>query len=297
MKFSYSVLQINTQKDTNNHAFMPSDFLINHKGTCFPPPKDIYDEVYHSEQSEFSPPQLFLVYNEYRPMDYKARSLSISDIIRYDLPNGKHLHLFCDHVGFTPIDIDENHKFAKEPQFIPSADSKSGVVVLTYETDSGVREVRINPDDLHRGKNFGLNEIGQMIELTPAEILQVIYVHGKYKSLVRRQEDIKTLKGWQKSGLRTFMDYVVPGDKVNDDTVNYFINISPPVTCYSTYVQVGEAYDHFRDESGNEQPCYLTFKRENNVSNWFFLGICKKCGSENLYMEKTWNENFIELLW
>lgn len=297
MKFSYSILQVNTQRDTDNYAFMPSDFLISHKGTSFPPPMDIYDEVYRSEQSEFSPPQLFLIYNEYRPKDYKARSLSISDIIRYELPNGKQLYLYCDHVGFTPIDIDENHKFAKEPEYIPSADTKPGIVVLTYETDTGVREVRINPEDLHRGRNFGLNEFGQMIELTPAEILHAIYVYGGYKLFVRRQEDIKTLKGWQASGLKTFTDYVVPGDKVSEDIVNYFINISPPIVWYSLYVQAGSAYEHIRDESGKENPCYLTFKREDNDGEWIFTGICTKNDSNNLYKEKLWNENFIELIW
>ena len=297
MKFSYSILQINTTRDTNNHAFMPSDFLTSHKGTCFPPPIDIYDEVYSSEQTKFSPPQLFLIYNEYRPKDYKARSLSVSDIVRYDLPNGKKLHMFCDHVGFTPVDIDENHKFAKEPEYIPSSDTKPGVVILTYTTDIGVREVHINPEDLHRGKNFGLNELGQMIELTPAEILHAIYVYEKYKSYIRRQEEVKTLMGWQSSGLKTFMDYVVPGVKVSEDIVNYFIDISPPVAWYSNYVQVGEAYDHVHDESGNEQPCYLTFKKEDNDSDWIFLGICLRCDSENLYAKKSWNENFVELIW
>lgn len=297
MKFSYSILQINTKRDTDNHAFMPSDFLTKHHGTSFPPPMDIYDEVYRSEQSEFSPPQLFLIYNEHIPKDYKARSLSVSDIVRYELPCGKQLHLFCDHIGFTPIDIDENHKFAKVPEYIPAADTKPGVVVLSYETDSGVREVRVNPNDLHRGKNFGLNEIGQMIELSPAEILQTIYVYGRYKSHMRRQEEIKTLKGWQSSGLRTFMDYVVPGDKVGEDVVNYFINISPPIIWCSLYVQVGEAYDHIKDESGKEQPCYLTFKREDNNSDWIFTGVCTKYSSDNHYTEKSWNENFIELVW
>ncbi len=184
MKFSYTILQINLKRDTEHHAFMGSQFLTNYQNTCFPPPFDIYDEVYKSSQNEFSPEELFKLFNVNHPEDYKARSLSISDIIRYELPNGKYLHLFCDNFGFEPIDIDENHKIAREAEYVPNQDKKGGVVKLHYLTDSGERTVRINPDDLGCEKNFGLNENGQMVELTPAEILKALRVYENFINLM-----------------------------------------------------------------------------------------------------------------
>ena len=296
MNYKYTIMQINTGRDKQNHAFMGSDFLITYKGTSFPPQKDLYDEVYSSTQDTFSPESLFIKYNHNLPNDYRARSLSVSDILKYELPNNKTLYLYCDSFGFMAVDWDEEHKFATIPEYVPSSDKKSGVVLFKYITEGEERTVKVNPDDLIHKKKFGINQSGQPIELTEAEILNTIIFTEKHKMSVRGEEKIKTLKGWQDSGFRTFEDYVKPSNLISEDIVKYFINISPPVIWNSLYVQAGEPFDHITDDDGKLQPCYLTFKREDNNSDWKFVGVCFKYGSENLYIEDSVYDKFIKLM-
>lgn len=296
MKYKYRIMQINMNRDNHNHAFMGSEFLITYSGTNFPPPQDLYDEVYSSTQNDFSPESLFIRFNQNLPSDYRARSLSVSDIIKYKIQSNRYLHLYCDSFGFIAVDLDEEHKFAAIPEYTPASDKKSGVVVFKYITENGERTLSVNPDDLNHKKKFGVNENGQLVELTDAEVLNTIIFTEKYKMTIRGKEKIKTLKGWQESGFRTFEEYVKPNNLVSEDIVNYFINISTPVIWNSLYVQVGGAADHIIDDNGKEQPCYLTFKRETNESNWRFLGVCFKNDSKNLYIEDSVYEKFIKLI-
>lgn len=296
MKYKYRIMQININRDNHNHAFMGSEFLIAYGGTTFPPQNNLYDEVYSSAQNDFSPESLFIKFNQNLPSDYRARSLSVSDIIKYEIQNNRYLHLYCDSFGFIAVDLDGEHKFATTPEYIPASDKKSGVVIFKYITESGERTLSVNPDDLIQKKKFGVNENGQPIELTDAEVLNTLIFTEKYKMTIRGKEKVKTLKGWQESGFRTFEEYVKPNNLVSEDMVNYFINISTPVIWNSLYVQVGGVTDHFVDDSGKEQPCFITFKRDSNNSDWKYVGNCIKYGSDNYSIEDSVYEKFIKLM-
>lgn len=296
MKYKYKIMQINMNRDNHNHAFMGSEFLTTYSGTAFPPPKDLYDEVYNGTQNDFSPESLFIQFNHNLPSDYRARSLSLSDIIKYELQNNRYLHLYCDSFGFIAVDLDEEHKFATMPEYIPASDKKSGVVVFKYITENSKRTLSVNPDDLNHKKKFGVNENGQLVELTDAEVLNTIIFTEKYKMSIRGKEKIKTLKGWQESGFRTFEEYVKPNNLVSEDIVNHFINISTPVIWNSLYVQVGGSIDHIIDDNGKEQPCFSTFKRDSNNSDWIYVGVCTKNCSDNYIIENSVYEKFIKLM-
>lgn len=296
MKYKYRIMQINMNRDNHNHAFMGSEFLITYGGTTFPPPNDLYDEVYDSTQNDFSPESLFIKFNQNLPSDYRARSLSVSDIIKYEIQNNRYLHLYCDIFGFIAVDLDGEHKFATTPEYIPASDKKSGVVIFKYITESGERTLSVNPDDLIQKKKFGVNENGQPIELTDTEVLNTLIFTEKYKMTIRGKEKVKTLKGWQESGFRTFEEYVKPNNLVSEDMVNYFINISTPVIWNSLYVQTGGPITHIIDNNGKEQPCFITFKRDTNDSDWKYVGNCTKYGSDNYSIEDSVYEKFIKLI-
>ncbi len=51
----YSILQINLERDKDGYSFWSSTSILGHANAEFPPPKFIYDEIYHGEQNSFDP--------------------------------------------------------------------------------------------------------------------------------------------------------------------------------------------------------------------------------------------------
>ena len=85
---------------------------------------------------------------------------------------------------------------------------------------------------------------------------------------------IKTMSGWEDSDADSFMDYCNPGDFVDDDIVDYFLNVVPPVTFEAGFVQCGEAISHKPDpdKEGRYRATYATFVQEGD--GWKFCGEC-----------------------
>lgn len=82
-------------------------------------------------------------------------------------------------------------------------------------------------------------------------------------------KEIKTYKGWINSDADTIDKYLNPGDLVDEEMYNYFLNILPPLVLDKYYLQVGGACDYV---SGNYT--YVTFIFENG--NWIYKGECHK---------------------
>lgn len=60
------------------------------------------------------------------------------------------------------------------------------------------------------------------------------------------------------------------GDVVDQEFVDYFLNVLPPV-CWSNFIiQMGEPYSH--DEEG--YPTYATLK--NTLNGWVYAGHCRR---------------------
>lgn len=76
---------------------------------------------------------------------------------------------------------------------------------------------------------------------------------------------------WEESNL-AFTNFAQPGDVVDDEIVDYFLNILPPRTWkHNMMIQVGEAHDFVRG-----LPTYLTFVRkwDDATPKWVYAGCC-----------------------
>ena len=129
-----------------------------------------------------------------------------------------------------------------------------------------------DPGELPGGiKYYGYVEYQR--DLTPREVEDYELYDGNNK--------IKTLDGWRGSGADSFYDYAQPGDIVDRDTVDYFIDCMPPRSMTYGYVQMGEPYSSRFDEyTGKYRSTYLTFFKEGQ--NWIYQGTCFGGGLKNI---------------
>lgn len=269
----YQIMQISHDRDEFNHAFMNKDFLLKISKTVFPPPRELYDYVYSDTADGINPEQLFTRFNNNLPSDYRARSLSVSDVIEYLLPNGERLYLFCDSFGFEPIDFGPEYQIAKEAEYIPVADNQAEQVKLFYRNYYTERTVTVDIRKFSDGNRIAMGNNGEEIKLTPSETLKTLFVLDDGRSKIRSREEVKTLKGWEASWLPQFGDYVLPGELVDEKIVDYFLNILPQVSISSGYLQVGEPHSHIQDDTGKFRPCFITFQKADSL-NWRYHGIC-----------------------
>jgi hypothetical protein len=72
---------------------------------------------------------------------------------------------------------------------------------------------------------------------------------------IARTGKARTFRGWQDSGL-SFDAYFQPGDRVDEETYYYFLEILPPRSMREGAFQVGEPNDH-RGPNGSAR--YSTF--------------------------------------
>lgn len=83
----------------------------------------------------------------------------------------------------------------------------------------------------------------------------------------------KTLDEWKKSTDEIFADFCKPGDIVNQDIINYFINSLPPICIGENFVQAGGVFVHILDKGDNLfKPTYTTFEKEDG--KWVYKGNC-----------------------
>lgn len=80
-----------------------------------------------------------------------------------------------------------------------------------------------------------------------------------------------TVEMWEKC--ERFDDLVEPGDSVDEAIVDNFRDILPPAMMLPGFLQVGEACDHVKDESGRYRATYATFAKD-QTGKWIFYGEC-----------------------
>lgn len=76
----------------------------------------------------------------------------------------------------------------------------------------------------------------------------------------------KSYEEWLDSK-KCFADFVQEGDIVDNDMVDYFIEVLPPITWNSNVIQMGECYDF----DGNGKRRYLTLEKKDG--EWIYTGI------------------------
>lgn len=88
---------------------------------------------------------------------------------------------------------------------------------------------------------------------------------------------IKTLKEWQESDSRDWCEYCQPGDEIDREAYDYFLNVLPPRTLEYGYFQVGEPHSHRQDKDGKVKATYPTFgesEHEDGSKKYLYLGNC-----------------------
>lgn len=137
---------------------------------------------------------------------------------------------------------------------------------------------------------------GDDYTLTREETLKALETLQEGRRQLLERYPVKTFQGWRESGLPTFKDYCKPGDKVDEEMVDYFVNSVPPVTLRSDCTQSGEPFSSEADpETGKYRQTYGTFVRLTS-SLWRFEGYCFIGQTTNKVKAKTSLERRIEEL-
>ena len=88
---------------------------------------------------------------------------------------------------------------------------------------------------------------------------------------------MKTFRNWTATAM-SLTSFLKPGDEVDQEMADYFINAVPPKTMTTDLIQLGEPHDHFRDQDRKYRPVFATLKRQGE--KWFYVGICFSGQSE-----------------
>lgn len=82
---------------------------------------------------------------------------------------------------------------------------------------------------------------------------------------------LKTLKDWKEE---KWDDFCKPGDLVDEDIYWHFLNILPPRSMRSGYLQVGEPNDsRLNPKTGRYASTYMTFVKVKEGA-WRYCGNC-----------------------
>ena len=101
-----AIYQINSDRDSERIAFVGLHSLERRRGSKDICP-EIYDKVYEAEVGCTSLEDVYEKFNIDKPDDYKARSLSVSDVVEViESDSVEPCFYFCDSIGFEKIDFD-----------------------------------------------------------------------------------------------------------------------------------------------------------------------------------------------
>lgn len=102
----------------------------------------------------------------------------------------------------------------------------------------------------------------------------------------------KSLAGWRESGLNV-EDYLLVGDTVDEEMVDYFRNILPPLRD-GRVLQPEEPYSCEPDELGRYRNTYITFAQRG--SGWYYAGLCFAGDTVNRTAYKSTLDRQIDVL-
>lgn len=134
---------------------------------------------------------------------------------------------------------------------------------------------------------------GDDVKLTPEQQFAILETVQQERKRITDSYPVKTYEGWRESGLPLFEDYCFPGDKVDDDMVQHFVDSVPPVLMLSFCTQGGEPYSSEADERGGSRPTYITF-HDLGGGYWQFDGYCFYKENTNRYTRKSRLEERID---
>ena len=138
-----TVYQINTDRDYNQVCFLSQKHLQQFQGS---PEVDsgIYDRVYTGELHCSSLENLYQILNTDHPTDYRARSLSVSDVVQIeDSPLVEKGFYFCDSTQFQPIRF-EPARTQDGPYYGEEAVPQGKVLVIEPGKEPEIREMSLD---------------------------------------------------------------------------------------------------------------------------------------------------------
>lgn len=99
-----------------------------------------------------------------------------------------------------------------------------------------------------------------------------------------------TRKDWEAAG--DFTKAAMPGDTIDEEIVDYFMDVLPPASMERGYLQVGEPYDHLDDpKTGKWRATYSTFRKDSSTGLWVYCGTCFRGETEHQSRKgDPWNE-------
>lgn len=161
-----------------------------------------------------------------------------------------------------------------------SRHSREAVEFEIFDRGQYVTTCVVNVDLLICGIKAAPCGNGDDYKLNPEERLAILELVKEERRKLTDGVEVKTVEGWQNSGLPTFEDYAQPGDTVSQDIVDHFVNSVPPILMRASCTQAGEAYSFAHDDNDRCRNTYTTFHRVGE-GLWVFDGYCFKGENEN----------------
>lgn len=132
---------------------------------------------------------------------------------------------------------------------------------------------------------------GDDVKLTASQHLSVLeYLKEQREAL--RGAGPKTLAGWHRTGLN-IEDYLLPGDAVDDDMVDHFRDILPPLCNRHDLMQASGPFSSEKDDAGRYRDTYITFDRAAD-GGWRYAGLCYAGEAKNRVAYKSSLDSLIE---
>ena len=138
-----TVYQINTERDPNHVNFLSQKYLQQFQGS---PEVDcgIYDRVYTGELHCSSLENIYQILNIKHPSDYRARSLSVSDVVQIEeSPLIEKGFYFCDSTEFRPIRF-EPDRTKDGPYYGEEAAPQGKVLVIEPGKEPEIRDMSLD---------------------------------------------------------------------------------------------------------------------------------------------------------
>lgn len=98
------IYQIDFERDEKFLCYRNLETVLERCGGIIP--AESYNMVFEYEALSDNLERLFFIFNEAHPKGYKARSMSMSDVVEVIDPVNGSKFFFCDKVGFKEVSFD-----------------------------------------------------------------------------------------------------------------------------------------------------------------------------------------------
>ena len=135
------IYQVNMSRDVNNVGFASFENLEKWQGTSAID-STIYDKVFEGDVDCKSLEDVYVMFNRNHPSNYKARSLSKSDIVEVIEQDGSSKFHYCDSIGFKEVEF-EPEKCKLSERFSTMNDTTK-ISVLLVEPEKYPKVIEID---------------------------------------------------------------------------------------------------------------------------------------------------------